>query len=186
MVTSATSMVPDGSRSLAPAVTVVSVPASHPYVARISSAAGIDLHPDPPVPGAPAGVWWPPVVLDPEWIERNGSAAQLLHIHFGTESFSPAQLRACIEAARRVGWPVVFTVHDLEHPQLDDQETYLPQLDELVTGADAVVTLTDGAAASVRSRWGRDAMVIPHPSLRDPDAAPPRVRASDETPGRWQ
>ena len=150
-------------------ITVASAPAGHPYVARIAASAGVALLPDPAVPGADEGVWWPPRVLDPEWIRRNRSAAQILHIHFGTESYSPDQLASTIAAARRVGWPVVFTAHDLEHPQLGDQTRYSDQLDVLMRGADAVTTLTDGAAAIIAQRWDVQALVIPHPSVLSPN-----------------
>ena len=152
-----------------PGIRVVSVPAQHPYVTSVTSAAGITVLPDPRPLGAPAGVWWPPVALDPEWIRAHGSTADLLHIHFGTESFTAEHLVECLSAAREVGWPVVFTVHDLEHPQLNDQAGYRAQLDVLIPGADALLTLTEGAAAEILSRWGRTALVVPHPAVV-PDA----------------
>lgn len=164
-----------------PVVRVVSVPADHPYVRRVTAASGVSVLPDPPVPGQPDGVWWPPVALDPEWIAANADAADVLHVHFGTESFPAGHLTACLEAARRVGWPTVFTLHDLQHPQLggrESAEAYSAQLDELATGADALVTLTPGAADEIRRRWGRDARVIPHPALLDLDRMPP-VPSSD-------
>jgi hypothetical protein len=70
-------------------------------------------------------------------------------------------------------------VHDLEHPQLTDQAPYAAQLDVLVPGADAVLTLTDGAAAEVRARWSRDALVVPHPRLLADGAAPDAAPAPD-------
>ncbi|WP_223878335.1 glycosyltransferase [Microbacterium radiodurans] len=144
---------------------VAAVPAGHPYVRRVTAAAGVELQDDPPVPGAPAGVWWPPVVLDPAWIRAAADDVDLLHIHFGTESFGPGHLTACLDAAHAAGWPVVFTVHDLIHPQLSDQSPYAAQLDEIVPRADALVTLTSAAAAEIRERWGREAVVLPHPSI---------------------
>jgi len=150
-------------------IRVVSIPAQHPYVASVTSAAGVTVLPDPRPLGASAGVWWPPVALDPEWIRAHASDADLLHIHFGTESFTAEHLVECLAAAREVGWPVVFTVHDLEHPQLTDQAGYRAQLDVLIPGADALLTLTEGAAAEIRSRWGRTALVVPHPAVV-PDA----------------
>ncbi|MDN3497077.1 glycosyltransferase [Planococcus sp. APC 4015] len=159
-------------------VTVVSVPADHPYVRRVTAAPGITVSPDPEVPGRAAGVWWPPAALSPEWIDANAAAADLLHVHFGTESFAPGHLTRCIAAAHRAGWPVVFTVHDLDHPQLAEQAGYRRQLDELVTGADGLVTLTSGAADAVRRRWGRDAAVIPHPSVLTSHADIPQVPRS--------
>jgi len=148
-------------------VRVVAIPASHPYVRQTGSAPGVEILPDPPVPGAPDGVWWPPAALDPSWIRANAGAADLLHVHFGTESFDAGHLTECIEAAHGVGWPVVFTAHDLEHPQLVGQVAYRAQLDELMRGADAVITLTHGAADDIRDRWGRAATVISHPSILD-------------------
>jgi len=146
-------------------IRVVSIPAQHPYVASVTSAAGVTVLPDPRPLGASAGVWWPPVALDPEWIRAHASDADLLHIHFGTESFTAEHLVECLAAAREVGWPVVFTVHDLEHPQLNDQAGYRAQLDVLIPGADALFTLTEGAAALIQTRWGRTALVLPHPAV---------------------
>ncbi|TKR22368.1 hypothetical protein FA014_16835 [Cellulomonas hominis] len=153
------------SRSSSRTLRVASVPAAHPYVARVTDAAGLTVLPDPTPPGAEQGRWWPPVVLDPAWIAAHAAEADLLHVHFGTESFDPAHLARTLDAARAAGWPVVVTVHDLEHPQLVDQAGYRAQLDVLVPGADALVTLTPGAAAEIRERWGRDALVVPHPRL---------------------
>ncbi|WP_431838615.1 glycosyltransferase [Cellulomonas sp. Y8] len=152
-------------RSTSRTVRVASVPAGHPYVARVTAAAGVELLPDPTPPGAEPGRWWPPVVLDPAWVRVHAAEADLLHVHFGTESFAPEHLARTLAAAREQGWPVVVTVHDLEHPQLTDQDGYRAQLDVLVPGADALVTLTPGAAAEIRARWGRDARVVPHPRL---------------------
>jgi len=162
-------------------IRVVSIPAAHPYVGRVSASPEIDVLDDPPVEGAPSGVWWPPVALDPSWIRDHAADADLLHIHFGTESFPPGHVTACLEAAHEVGWSVVYTVHDLEHPQLEYQGAYEAQLDELVRGADALITLTPGAAAGIREHWGRDAVVIPHPSLLSDDVTVPLVLPSAET-----
>lgn len=161
-------------------IRVVSIPAAHPYVARVTASVEVEVLEDAPVPGAPAGVWWPPVALDPGWIRDHAADADVLHIHFGTESFPPGHVTACLEAAHEVGWPVVYTVHDLEHPQLEDQDAYDRQLDELVRGADALITLTSGAADGIRRRWGRDATVIAHPSLLSDGVTVPSVLPSSE------
>lgn len=150
-----------------PAVRVVSIPAGHPYPARITGATGITLLADPRPHGAPSGQWWPPVALDPSWIAGHAEDADVLHIHFGTESFSTDHLAATLRAARDAGWPVIYTVHDLEHPQLSEQDGYREQLDVLVPGADALVTLTAGAAREIERRWGRTAIVVPHPAVLD-------------------
>lgn len=164
-------------RSVTPSATrpvrVVSVPAGHPYVARVTDHPEVVVLSDPPPPGAAPGQWWPPVVLDPRWITEHAAEADLLHVHFGTESFSPEHLAATLDAAHAVGWPVVLTVHDLQHPQLTDQRGYAAQLDVLVPRADAVLTLTPGAAAEIARRWDRAALVLPHPRLLA--GAPPQV-----------
>jgi hypothetical protein len=163
-----------------PEITVVSIPSGHPYPQTVGSAKGICVLPDPIREGAPASQWWPPVALDPAWIRANASAADLLHIHFGTESFSPVHLAESIAAAHDVGWPVVFTVHDLEHPQLTDQGPYRAQLDVLIPGADALLTLTAGAAREILRRWGRTALVVPHPAVVT-EGAHPRPATSTST-----
>ncbi|WP_233575353.1 glycosyltransferase [Cellulomonas sp. PhB150] len=164
-------------------IRVASVPASHPYVRAVTADPDIVVLPDPPVPGGAPGQWWPPVVLDAAWVERHAEDADVVHVHFGTESFGLAELRAALDAAHRVGWPVVMTVHDLEHPQLRDQDHYVAQLGILLELADAVLTLTPGAADEVWRRWGRHATVVPHPrvlppgwSAPHPDRAAPGAR----------
>ena len=50
---------------------IASVPSDHVYVRHLSPlrrSAGAVRLPDPPVPGAPAGQWWPSPVLDPQWL----------------------------------------------------------------------------------------------------------------------
>lgn len=178
MGTSTSSTVIDAA-ALPDAITIISVPAAHPYIRQITADPGVTVLPDPPVAGAAPGVWWPPAALDPGWIASHRADADLLHIHFGTESFAPGHLTACIAAAHEAGWPVVFTMHDLDHPQLRDSSAYLRQVAELVGGADAVTTLTPGAAAEVARRFGRDAVVIPHPSVLARDAV---VAPTPESP----
>ncbi|NQX29033.1 glycosyltransferase [Microbacteriaceae bacterium VKM Ac-2854] len=158
-----------------PSARVQSVPAAHPYVRSIGADPRVFLLPDPPVPGAPAEQWWPPQALRADWIRRHRDDADLLHIHFGTESYPPAELRAAVAAARANGWPVVVTVHDLEHPQLSEQAAYRAQLDVLIPAADALITLTEGAAAEIRARWGRAAQVLPHPRLLTTDVVDPAL-----------
>ncbi|KJQ52627.1 hypothetical protein RS85_03520 [Microbacterium sp. SA39] len=121
--------------------------------------------PDPPVPGAPADQWWPPVALTAEWLVAHEADYDVLHVHFGLESFSPDELQGALDAARRVGRPVVYTVHDLENPQLVDQQPYRALLDVIVPAADRLLTLTEGASAEIRQRWGRESQVLAHPTL---------------------
>ena len=153
-------------------VRVACVPAAHPYVDGLGlREAGARPLADPPVAGAPLGRWWPPVMLDPRWIEAHADHFDVMHIHFGMESLSPARLAEVIAALRVAGRPLIHTVHDLSHPQLLDQRPHGALLDVVVPGADALITLTDGAADEIERRWGRRPCVLAHPAMRAPDAA---------------
>lgn len=153
-------------------IDVQHIPASHPYTVRIGAS-----RPDPPVPGAPPGQWWPHPALTPEWVEDpgGGSGVQVVHVHFGFEHRTPTQLRAWVNALDRAGKPLVVTVHDLENPHLAvpsdpvERSAYDELLDVLVPAAAALTTLTDGAARVIERRWGRAALVHPHPHLVDED-----------------
>ncbi len=138
---------------------------------------------DPPVPGAPAGQWWPPVALTSAWLEAHRDDVDVLHVHFGLESFSADELRSALDTARSHGIPVVYTVHDLDNPQLTDQAPYRALLDVIIPTADRLLTLTAGTAEEVQQRWGVDARVLPHPTLLDTPPSP-APRAQDEGPVR--
>ncbi|MGW9627149.1 glycosyltransferase [Microbacterium sp. NPDC055521] len=132
---------------------------------------------DPPVPGAPPEQWWPPVAMTARWLSENADEYDVLHVHFGLESFTADEVRAGLQAARLAGRPVVFTVHDLDNPQIVDQEPYRALLDVIVPAADHLVTLTSSAASEIERRWGRSSMVLAHPTLLD--EAGERTRAAD-------
>jgi hypothetical protein len=68
----------------------------------------------------------------------------------------------------------VYTVHDLRNPHHTDPRAHREQLDVLVPAADALVTLTPGAAAVIEQTWGRRAKVIPHPHVVDRHDLPER------------
>lgn len=132
---------------------------------------------DPPVPGAPTGQWWPPVALTSAWLDAHAGEVDVLHVHFGLESFSADELRSALDTARRHGIPVVYTVHDLDNPQLTDQAPYRALLDVIIPTADRLLTLTAGTADEVQRRWGANADVLPHPTLLDAPPSPaPRSR----------
>jgi hypothetical protein len=159
-------------------VRIASVPAGHVYVQHLTDPAvddGVVRLPDPPVPGAPAGRWWPPPMLEPSWVRANAAAFDVLHVHFGYDDRSPAELTALVDAVRAAGRALVVTVHDLRNPHHATPTAHDAALDVLVPAADAVLTLTRGAAAEIARRWGRRAVVVPHPHVVPPDrAAEPR------------
>ena len=150
-------------------LTVASVPSNHVYVRHLAPMSGGAVRlpdPDPADPGRAAGAaWWPPVMLDPEWARQ--AEMDVFHLHFGFDACTPDQLRALTRVLRARGKPFVFTVHDLRNPHHDDRHLHDDQLDVLVPAADALVTLTPGAAREIHARWGRVATVTPHPHVVD-------------------
>lgn len=113
----------------------------------------------------PAGQWWPPQVLLPAWLEAHADDFDLVHVHFGIESYSPQELRATVATLHRLGRPLVYTVHDLENPQLSVQDEHRSSVAVLAGGADEVIALTDTAGAAVGAIARRPVSVIAHPTL---------------------
>jgi glycosyltransferase involved in cell wall biosynthesis len=102
-------------------------------------------------------------MLSPAWIAN--ADFDVFHLHFGFDACSPDDLTQVVTELRRRRKPFVFTVHDLRNPHHETHELHDAQLDVLVPAADALITLTTGAAAEIRRRWGRDAMVLAHPHV---------------------
>ena len=141
------------------------MPSAHPYVDAICDPRSVTRLVDPPVPGANDGRWWPPQVLLPAWLDAHASDFDLVHLHFGMESYTPAELTETVATLRRLGRPLVYTVHDLENPQLVSQEDHRAALAVLTAAADELIALTDSAGGEVRRDYGRIASVVPHPTL---------------------
>lgn len=164
-------------------IRVASIPSAHPYVEHLGNPSGdpVVRLPDPPpaVTDPLPGQWWPPVMLDPDWVRDHPADFDVMHLHFGFDAASPERLRQWVAALRATRKPLVFTVHDLVNPHFADAGTHLAALDVLVPAADAVLTLTAGAAAEIGARWGRHAMVVPHPHVVPLD----RLPATGRRPG---
>lgn len=156
-------------------VRVASVPAGHVYVRHLSSPSGRDRVvrlPDPPpqrATRADTGVWWPPAMLDADWVDAHADELDLMHVHFGFDALDPADLAAIADALDRHGKPLVLTAHDLRNPHHPDPGLHEAQLDVLLRRAAAVITLTEAAASVLRDRWGVRAHVLPHPHIVDED-----------------
>ncbi|MER7795986.1 glycosyltransferase family 1 protein [Microbacterium sp. NPDC096154] len=156
-------------------IRVASVPSGHVYVRHLQPEADLPglprverlRDPDPDAPSRSAqSRWWPPAMLEPEWVRANPDF-DILHLQFGFDARTPAQLEEWTDALRETGRPLVYTVHDLRNPHHLDRTLHDAQLDVLVPRADALITLTDGAASEIRARWGREALVLPHPHVVD-------------------
>ncbi|MFH8469970.1 glycosyltransferase family 1 protein [Streptomyces sp. NPDC017991] len=150
-------------------IRVASIPAGHVYVRHLSPPGGdrVIRLADPRPCGAPSGSgqWWPPVMLDPDWVDEHADTFDVLHLHFGFDAQTPRALEDLVDALRRNGKPLVQTVHDLVNPHHRDEDEHRAQLDVLVPAADRIITLTPGAAREIAARWGRTALVLPHPHV---------------------
>lgn len=139
----------------------------------------VERLPDPRPAGgsAPGAGWWPPMMLEPQWVSDHADEFDVFHIHFGFDARTPDQLAELVAALRAARKPLVFTVHDLRNPHHESPRLHDEQLGVLIPAADALVTLTDGAAAEILRRWGRAALVVPHPHVVELATAE-RVRAA--------
>ncbi|GAY08035.1 hypothetical protein [Pseudonocardia sp. N23] len=162
-------------------VTVASVPEGHVYVRHLSDPVDRDRVrrlPDPRPCPAPSdqSVWWPPVMLDPEWVAANHRCFDVYHLHFGFDAQPVEELDALVRTLQATGTPLVQTVHDLRNPHHARRDEHDRHLDVLIPAADEIVTLTHGAADEIARRWGRDALVLPHPHVVDlPSIDTPRA-----------
>jgi beta-1,4-mannosyltransferase len=148
-------------------VRVLSVPTDHVYVRHLSPTAEEGWSQDPQVVRLrdPQDPWWPPPALDPDWLEPRTGDFDILHLHFGFDARSVDDLRGVVDVLAAAGRPLVQTVHDLRNPHHVDRRTHDQHLDVLVPAADALITLTPGAAEEIRQRWDRVATVLPHPHV---------------------
>lgn len=158
-------------------IVVASVPHSHVYIRHLAApdpaesgggAGAVRRLPDPQPKreDTPAGApWWPPAMLDPEWIREN--SFDVFHLHFGFDALSVQDLRRVVGALDVKGVPLVYTAHDLQNPHHRDTALHEAHLDVLIPQAAAVITLSEEAAGRIRQRWGVEAQVIPHPHVVD-------------------
>ncbi|WP_168582912.1 glycosyltransferase [Gephyromycinifex aptenodytis] len=179
-------------------VRVQHIPASHPYVQRLrvlpgeaesaesgrnsqATTAPVEFLADPPVPGASPGQWWPHPALEPAWVHEHAEQVDVIHLHFGFEHRSPAELAQFTAACKMHDIALVHTVHDLSNPHVPDDAQHLARLDVIVPAADALITLSEPVADVVQQRWGRRPSVLPHPHIVPPQrlAAPRPSRLDD-------
>ncbi|GGF20220.1 glycosyltransferase [Williamsia phyllosphaerae] len=154
-------------------ITVASVPSAHVYVDHLAPTTTpadqvkrVVRLPDPtPANATMDGQWWPPRLLENDWLLAHINGFDVLHVHFGFDTFAPEDLAAVVRTLNAFDKPLVLTVHDLHNPHFPDNRTHLAQLDVLVPAAHTVITLTRGAADAIAARWGVRAQVIGHPHV---------------------
>lgn len=137
------------------------VPDDHPFLTAVLPA-GVD-HVRFADPGGAA--WSPSPLLDPDRVAGLARDLDVVHVHFGFESVPAEGLAAWARAVRTAGAALVLTVHDLRNPHHERPAEHDAQLSALIPAADAVVTLTPGAAGEIARRWNRRATVLAHPPL---------------------
>jgi hypothetical protein len=96
----------------------------------------------------------------------------VFHVHFGFDARTPSQLTELVDALSGRRKPLVLTVHDLRNPHHRDRAEHDAQLDILVPAAQALITLTPGAAGEIDRRWHRRPVVVPHPHVVELDDMP--------------
>ena len=139
-------------------VRVASLPASGPYVDAVLPPDAVRVGPD--VPGSP---WW-----DTDHLTAHAAEVDVLHVHSGYGHLAPAALECWSETVRRLGLPLVVTVHRLRDPRESRRARHDAQLAALLSSAELVLTLTPGAADEIATRFGRTAIVVAHPSVAVP------------------
>jgi hypothetical protein len=146
-------------------ITVAALPGRGLYVRHLGHPEGVDgVHrPTVPPPGAPASAAW----FEPSWLDRHLDEVHVVHVHGLSPRCTPDATRAAAEQVHRAGKPLVLTAYHLSDPTGTDEEQYSGAFGTLVELADAVVTLTEPAAAEIRERWSTEPVVLPHPHAVD-------------------
>ena len=88
-------------------VRVAAVPAAHPYVRAVTANRGIAVLADPAPDPAHPDRWWPPAMLDGDWIRRAAADFDVMHVHFGMESLPAGRLVGALNALDELGKPVL-------------------------------------------------------------------------------
>jgi len=106
-------------------------------------------------------------MLEPGWVSENRNRFEVFHVHFGFDAIAPEDLREVVGELKRHNKPLVYTVHDLRNPHHPERTAHDEYQDVLVSAAHTLITLTPGAARAVAKRWGRKALILPHPHVLD-------------------
>lgn len=150
---------PEDVAPVAPRIRVGAVPASTAYVQAV-------LPPEAVIVAAETSRGW----LDAEYLEASAADVDVLHLHDHPAELSIAELERWTETVRRLGIPLVVTVHQLQEPACSIGGRHDEALATLLATAEMVLTLTSGAADEIAERFGRTPIVVAHPSLATPVA----------------
>ncbi|MDT0274733.1 glycosyltransferase [Blastococcus goldschmidtiae] len=107
--------------------------------------------------------------LDERYLTEHAAEIDVLHLHSGYAHLGVLQLERWAEAVRRLGVPLVVTVHQLRDAGQSSRARHDAHLESVLGTAEVVLTLTPSAADEIADRYGRTAIVLAHPSLAVPD-----------------
>jgi hypothetical protein len=133
------------------------------YVAAVLPPDAVRVEPSAPSP-------W----LDVAHLEAHADEVDVLHLHTGDAGVAAVAAQCWAETVRRLGLPLVVTVHRLPRagaaPRTAVEARHDAHLEAVLATAEVVLTLTPGAADEIADRFGRTAIVVAHPSVAVPDA----------------
>jgi hypothetical protein len=147
-----------GSAEPAPPIRVAAVPHADAYVEAVRPAGAVAVGPD-----AEPSPWF-----DADHLRAHAGEIDVLHVHGGYGHLPVAALECWTETVRRLGIPLVLTVHQLREPAQPTRSRHDAHLAALAATAEVVLTLTPGAADEIAERYGRTAIVVAHPSVAVP------------------
>ena len=144
-------------------ITVETLPGRGLYVRHLANPEGVDAVHRPTVgwAGGPSRGG----AFTTAWLRARLPQTDVVHVVGLRPGQHPDDVRAAIDLTRASGTPLVVTGYNLGAPHSAEAARLGEQLDLLVPAADAVLTLTDTAAAEMRRRWDVEAVVLPHPHV---------------------
>jgi hypothetical protein len=107
--------------------------------------------------------------LDPGYLAAHTDEVDVLHVHTGFGHLDEVAMESWTETVRRLGIPLVVTVHQLRDPEQTTRWRHDAHLAALLATAELVLTLTPGAAEEIAGRFGRTPIVVAHPTSAVPD-----------------
>lgn len=109
--------------------------------------------------------WAPDPLLEPATLSRHLEDIDVLHLHFGYEHRTAAELTEFLRCLERSRTTLMVTLHDLRNPHQAARAAHDAHLRLLLAASERVFTLTASAADECRQRFGREPEVVAHPTL---------------------
>ena len=142
---------------------VATIPFTDPYIDAVLPSAVVRV--------GPAGELSP--WLDSSYLVTHAAEIDVLHLHVEQAHVAAVAVQCWAETVRRLGIPLVVTVHRLGTSAFAEDrpgDTVMDaHLEAVLSTAEVVMTLTPGAADEIAERFGRTAIVLAHPSMAVPD-----------------